>query len=286
MELNSVFKISARLLCFLGLFFHSCQLFYEYWQGKTIVNIEIDRKENVSLPGITICYPYLFSFEKVSHLDNFYNEQYLIYQSIINSTHNETDVQAQLRMIYQRVVDNLLDQINNKTFDLENMIENYTLVFKDNLIKILIDSYVHEEDDSGYSNCDDHPIESYAILPSDGIIWADKCFTFFSALNKTWRNYRKNPRNFFLRIDNNIKLFPHDPFGIFFLSVHSSNSLPNNLDGNYHLIQLGQIFNIRYSRMYTNLLGHNFDTNCFEYNLDYNYSNFNMRSDCITWCYH
>ena len=32
-------------------------------------------------------------------------------------------------------------------------------------------------------------------------------------------------------------------------------------------------------------MGNNFDTNCFEYNLDYSYSNFNMRSDCIAWCY-
>ena len=209
MQFNTVFKISARLFCYLGLFFHSSQLYHEYMQGKTIVNIEIDRKENVSLPGITIGYPYLFSFEKISHLDNFYYEQYLIYQSIINSTHNETDSQAHLRIIYHRVVDNLLEQINNKTVDLEKIIENYTLDFNDNLIKILIDSYVYKEDDSDYLNYDNHPIESYNIFENGGIMWAQKYITFFSALNKTWRNYKQNVKNFYLRIDNNDKLFPH-----------------------------------------------------------------------------
>ena len=32
------------------------------------------------------------------------------------------------------------------------------------------------------------------------------------------------------------------------------------------------------------LLGNNYETNCFDYELDYKFANFNMRSDCISSC--
>jgi hypothetical protein len=40
-----------------------------------------------------------------------------------------------------------------------------------------------------------------------------------------------------------------------------------------------------YYQVQTELLGDGYDTNCFNYDLDYKYANFNMRSDCITDCF-
>ena len=34
------------------------------------------------------------------------------------------------------------------------------------------------------------------------------------------------------------------------------------------------------------MLGNGYDTNCYEYDLDYKYGNFNMKSDCITHCFY
>ena len=287
MELESIFKLSTRFLCFLGLFLQTSQLFYEYWQGKTVVNIEIDRKEDVPLPGITICYYDLFSIEKISHLDRNYENEFKMYRSLLNSTNveNVTEFQAHLRAIYTGVISNILDKINNNAFDLKTMLENYSINFKDNLIKILLDEFIVEEDDSRFSNSDDHPLESYNVLFNNGEIWPHKCFTFFSALNKTWRTFRKNTKSIYLRIDHDNNLFPHSIYRNIQFALHSPNTLPTILGGNYHFLTFGKTFTVMYSRIFTRLLGNNYDTDCFEYDLDYNYSTFNMRSDCVTWCY-
>ena len=41
---------------------------------------------------------------------------------------------------------------------------------------------------------------------------------------------------------------------------------------------------ILHSEVQTRLLGSGFDTNCFDYDLDHEFENYNMRSDCITSC--
>ena len=44
-------------------------------------------------------------------------------------------------------------------------------------------------------------------------------------------------------------------------------------------------YTVTYSQLSTKLLNHKFDTNCFDYDLDYKFHNNNMKSDCLTWCY-
>ena len=43
-------------------------------------------------------------------------------------------------------------------------------------------------------------------------------------------------------------------------------------------------YKIKFTKVTTELLGDGYNTNCFEYDLDYKFANFNMRSDCITSC--
>ena len=66
------------------------------------------------------------------------------------------------------------------------------------------------------------------------------------------------------------------------LSIHSPNSLPHLNDMSELDYKNHQFF--RFSQVNTELLGEGFETNCLEYDLDYKFANFNMRSDCITSC--
>ena len=271
---------STRLFCVLGLFFQSFQLIFEFHQGKTIVNIKINRIQNATLPGITVCYARLFSFEKLSNLDQFYYDQYQKYLKLLNiSQVNETDVQDQLRFIYNYVIADVLDKINNRIFDLEHIIQNYTLDFNENLVKIDIDA-----DDGLSSNIDNDPVESFVMM-FDEQKEIDKCFTFFSVLNKKWRTFKNNVKFIHLRVINDNKIFPLGSYNTIYFSLHSPNTLPDVNGGNFNFLTMGRVYTIKYSRVLSRLLDRNYDTNCFDYDLDYKYSNFNMRSDCITWCY-
>lgn len=50
-------------------------------------------------------------------------------------------------------------------------------------------------------------------------------------------------------------------------------------------LTLGKSYIITYSQLHTQLLGKGYDTKCYEYDLDYEKANYNMRSDCLAWTY-
>ena len=114
-----------------------------------------------------------------------------------------------------------------------------------------------------------------------------KCFTFFSALKKQWRDFKMNIKSIELHI-NRVHpdyFYPYDE-GKFHFAIHSPNTLPVLSDGKdfWHLDN-NSSYRLLYSRVETRLLGSGFDTNCFDYDLDHKFANYNMRSDCITSCY-
>ena len=84
-------------------------------------------------------------------------------------------------------------------------------------------------------------------------------------------------RNAFLYITNN-----EDKY--FQLAIHSPNSLPNFNVDKFIKIEHGTSYLKGYSEIQTKLLGSGFDTNCFDYDLDHKFANYNIRSDCITSC--
>ena len=104
------------------------------------------------------------------------------------------------------------------------------------------------------------------------------CLTFFSYLKKEWRDININLNRLYLMITNDDFLFDET----YHLAIHSQNSLPNEND--FIIIGHGTDNTIQYSEVRTQLLGTGFDTNCFDYDLDHKFANYNMRSDCITQC--
>ena len=124
-------------------------------------------------------------------------------------------------------------------------------------------------------------IESF-YKPPDIEAQLEKCFTYFSSLEKATRqlNYHVNDLHIHLKMTQD--WFPLNLFNHIRFAIHSPNSLPDE----NNLVELNPhaAFTIEFNQITTELLGNNYDTDCFEYDLDYKFANYNMRSDCMTSC--
>ena len=69
------------------------------------------------------------------------------------------------------------------------------------------------------------------------------------------------------------------------IEIHSPNTFPNMKDDTMFISVQGQT-EIKYTQITTELLESPYETNCFKYDLNYKFANFNMRSDCMTSCIH
>ena len=128
---QTIFTFTSVSICLFGLIFQSSEILDAYLQGETVVNIVIDRKITTTLPALTICYPYSISFEKISHLNGVYQEKYnayLGYSKEYSST-NEKIWQKKMRDVYGEVVNDVFDQINNFSLDIDQVFINYSIEF-------------------------------------------------------------------------------------------------------------------------------------------------------------
>ena len=295
LNFNIIFKVVARSFCFIGLIFHTTQLLGIYWQGKTIVNVEIEKRINSTLPALTFCFTYGLSFEKLSNLDKSYEKLYKIYLDHLSDYYKNTSENAQdeMRSIYQSVVNKVLDRINKREFDIKVIFQNYTidLISKQghSFITIAIDGFVNDENKEKWQDYIGKPVEGYQVLADPDVLGIPefyKCFTFFSALQKKWREFTLVDFEMIqFLIEYDLKSIPHHSSNGVFLSLHSPNTFPLNSLKDFKPYDINKDYMISYSEIFTKLMGRGYDTNCYEYDLDYKYANFNMRYDCLAWCY-
>ena len=62
------FRIIFTIVCVVGLLYQTSILYKQYSLGKTVVNMRVTQPNNDQLPGITICFHNLLSFERMAHL--------------------------------------------------------------------------------------------------------------------------------------------------------------------------------------------------------------------------
>ena len=293
-EYKTIFSYSSKLLCLLGLIYQTAGILDAYLQGETLVNIEIEMKINNTLPAITICFPYSLSFKKLSQLNDVYQEQYDTYLEYSenltlgkNSSTNETDWQKMMQDIYDEVINDVFDQINNFSLDINQVFNIYSIEFEKDHDKyenrrMIVIGFNKENltDEIG------PPIELININKNQFGEWkTEKCFTYFSALDKKWRNSNIHhdaiyATLYFNEVDINLNKFEEFKF-----AIHSPNTIIELNDENFEYMSLNKSITVTYSQLSTQLLDHKYDTNCFNYDLDYKFQNNNMRSDCLTWCY-
>ena len=114
-----------------------------------------------------------------------------------------------------------------------------------------------------------------------------KCFTLFSQICKVSRKLKIDLKHITIYLKADAFSFPPHINQKLNLFVHSPNSLPQ-FDQDTPIVQDIKksliSTTIEYNQVTTELLDSSYDTNCFEYDIDYKFANFNMRSDCITYC--
>ena len=80
--------------------------------------------------------------------------------------------------------------------------------------------------------------------------------------------------------------FPLHTYMFYYLSIHSPNHLPD-LDGRqeFKMINIREVTTIKFSELRIERLGNGFDTDCYSFETENNYSYYRMRSDCLNDCY-
>ena len=285
---NVILRLFLTIFCSSGLIYQTTQLFSQYMMGTTFVTIQVERISSETLPGITICYPKLISFERTSKQNADYKKKFDEYQ---NQLKNSTEHGDPL-INYNELASSLF------RIDQGELLEKYSLdfVFTDGVrgvdinIKGVILDYNKSLINSLIIN-NDYDIHFFNGTPIESLSTVNhmKCFTFFSALQKEWRHLKMDLKFIQVIIKHSNNWFPYKQYKIFapIMALHSPNNLPDlDINENNHVkLDQGQTF-IDYSLVSVDRLDSSYDTNCYEYNLDYKHANFNMRSDCLSSCKH
>ncbi len=299
-RIKLVSRVTVFLLCISGLIYLTAELFAHYLRGRTVVNIRIEQMQFNKIPSVTICYPRFVSMEKMAKLYPDLGFIYKNYKNIMNSLQDKDYSNRTLKDffygIYWKNFTNMFEQNGPPVYELFDKMS-----FSINLPK---NSRVHE----GYRNSelairaeargnilkntesleeltvkDFFPVESL-ILPE----WehGKKCFTFFSQLNKRWKNLKINLDELRILVEHSENWFPtsiydHDTL---YFAIHSSNTIPTQFNNkNFFRLFAGYLYEMTFSKIETILLPPNYSTNCRVY--DSNDTNHEkLRSDCLINC--
>ena len=248
-----------------------------------MVTIKLEKNLEEQLPGVTICYDHLFSFEKLA---KYYTEF--------------SDLFENYKKFYQRIVNLDTQNITNDDLGEANGYYNsmYKLysIFADNVARYGWKLKYHDDfnlliDEFGNDTIIMKIVSKNIIYKSKNPIklfwfyssWNRKCFTYFSSLVPQWRKFRVNSQSIDIKIHNSYNWFPLSHKINNGLSVHSPNMLPFQ-DNIYKQLEIGTSYVIFYRKVEAKLLPGGYDPHCINYDLDYKHGNFNMQSDCIYSC--
>ena len=291
------FPFIFSIICFCGFLYQFFDLYFEYMSGKTVVNIKVETILNQTLPAITICLPSFYIPDNINVNESINKELQNNFMNLTKAHHMlyfGKELDGDINDVYRKINDKLNVLLSNIS-----MLDFFEKVTSQVLLKATRDRlpfsiaariegiYSEKIDDDMIFKKEKrkenliftNTIESIMSIDLSTIINLRKCFTYFSHLQKQWRDFKINLKSITFRFLDLSKLLDHATH--YELAIHSQNSLPNHNE----FIKLEYKFiNIHYSEVQTQLLGSGFDTNCFDYDLDHKFANYNMRSDCITSC--
>ena len=272
----------------MGLIYHTSQLLHQYWQGKTIVNIDVNRVFLDTLPGITICFPYMLDIRKLSKIDDHLKNINDQYQDSLKKLELNQEMskehQKELREIYYQAQIEVIRRISNNSLKMKDIFQNYSIDFLDENREELITIQLYGDMNSTFSKNKTadfigNPIVSYEICQdrTKNIWLISKCFTYFSSLEKRWRNFKSYYRVISIIMRYDFKSIPPFFLNMVVVAIHSPNTIPQLQDESFMFFPLKHEYQVTYHKIYTKLLDSNYDSNCFEYDLDYKFvQNFNI----------
>ena len=220
----SYLKIICFIICSLGLAFHSSDLFSQYLSGRTVVNLDVGRSYEDSLPGITICYPNALSMKRTAKLNDRTMKYYEEYDRLINKlemnfTRKNLDDMRNKVQVLQFMTKIELEKWKGSMLD---YFDNYTVDHEQ--IFLINDNNIYDgewgEDDKNYPL---KPIESYVQYYSE----QSKCFSYFNILQKQWRRLLTSFNTLTITIDHGVPFHSLAITYTLFFSIHSPNFLPD-----------------------------------------------------------
>ena len=279
----SCLKIICFIICSLGLAFHSSDLFSQYLSGRTVVNLEVGRKYEDTLPGITICYPIALSMERTAKLNDRTMKYYEEYDRLIkeldeNFTRKNLDDMAITLQVLQSDTNKELEKWQGGS--ILEYFDKYTVDHKQ--IRFLEEDKVYEgnwkEDDKGHPI---KPIESLVLFDNQ----QSKCFSYFNILQKQWRRFLTSFTTLTITIDHGVPFHSLAITDTLFYSIHSPNILPDLIVPGENFVELrfGYDYDMRFSYIKIEHLK-KYDSGCFKYDFNYKHANNNIRSDCLLNC--
>ena len=186
--LKTLSRYLLNLLCFFGFVYQSYHLYSGYMNGKTVVNIKVEKIVNQTLPGFTICYPSYYSAEKIDdrndsilrQLKQNYLDNKDLEEKLRNNNHSFTDKQnmIKMKMKIQNRIDLSLSKINTMKF-FEKITLPFTCKNQDliqfNAIGLITGSNGDMiKNKHGYISYIGQPLESLALFEREEL---GKCFT-------------------------------------------------------------------------------------------------------------
>ena len=294
--INYAFKFTFTFVCLTGLIYQVSLLMDDYLSGKTVVSLNVEFLGIDSLPAFTICTENFLSIEKVINFYPALKPYWLQYMDIykeVRKIGEKSERGKELIKKTEEIFKNITKTIDfrsisgyeileNLTGNLENQSQGRWLVIilgsgEVNGTLIEINSYIQREVMQYEEN---YPLESISID-----LEQYKCFTSFSYLKQFWRRFKFKSDRIDIYFEPGPYWSPYYLFNVVLFSIHSQNTLPNSNKKNFMTLPTDKVYDIQYNQVQVELLGDGYDTNCYNYDLDYKYANFNMRSDCITNCY-
>ena len=180
----------------------------------------------------------------------------------------------------QIVQENTEDELEKWQGSMLDYLDNYTV--DHNQIRIVEDNKIHNgkwiEDDKSYPI---KPIESYVQFHNQ----QSKCFSYFTLLQKHWRNFQTSLTMLILTIDYGV---PYRSIALndhLYIAFHSPNILPDLTVPGEHFIGvwLGYDYDIGLSYIRIEHL-EKYDSGCINYDLENKHANNNIRTDCLLNC--
>ena len=222
------FKILITLFCTGGMTYHSFQLFNQYMSGKTVVSIEVGRVFNDTLPGITICYPFAISLEKLSKLDKVYYNQYEKFMDIFNKNKNSTE----LKQIYDNMILSSMNATNSGKLKFSDIFLNSTIKYsdfnEDLSLTVMVDDLISNDrlttDQESKIKEIGEPVQSTAFFMWKEVPKSGRCFTYFSSLLHKWRRHKRPFQYIYVRakpLNYSNRAIPKDENIL--VSIHSPN---------------------------------------------------------------
>ena len=213
-KILSVVKSIICVLCVIGLIYQVTILVMQYLEYKTVVNMRFETIKYNRLPSITVCYPRFVSMnktiEKFPHLRPMFEEYKNALSNVSESDYQSKTLRQYLNNIYEERFEKYIYGQNLTISQLYDLSIDFNFpTNSSNFVSKKSESPI-EAVIGGLRRYDDGHTERFRVSDTQPIptitfptlTTQNKCFTFFSHLIPTNRQYQMDIRVIFVKVSS------------------------------------------------------------------------------------